>query len=146
MRATHPTPLTAIRETVITLYGVTRTIRTTQGRGGVAALERAHTRAVIAALEEIHTAKIDREHADHMQHLRSQAWPDSEGFPGSGELNRRRVIEHAEKLHAERRIRRFRLPRNAWTEARRPWTPPKPTAVIPASVRDLHEHVEPEAA
>lgn len=48
------------RETTVTVYGTTRTIRTERPSGTTRQLETAHTRAVRTALQELHTAGKDQ--------------------------------------------------------------------------------------
>jgi hypothetical protein len=129
----------AVRETTITLYGARRTVRTKQGRRSLAALERAHTAAVLAALNDLHSADVEREYAAAMADIDSRAWPDSDGWPGSGERHRDDALRRAAQWRAKRLTRTWHRPRDGVPAARRPWRPPAPLAAIPASLRDLHE-------
>jgi hypothetical protein len=114
------------RETSIRVSGVARVIRTERGRGTVAKMDAAHTKAVKAALEEMDRALVDAFHADAMAHLTTAEYPDPEGWGdmgvGAGERRRAAAIADEEARYAKSAAkRRFAFPRSNWVDARKGW-------------------------
>lgn len=130
------------RETSIRVSGTARVIRTERGRGTVAKMDAAHTKAVKAALEEMDRALVDAFHADAMAHLTTAEYPDPEGWGdmavGAGERRRAADIADEEARYAQSLAkRRFTFPRSTWADARKGW--PKVTfkPAIPAYLTQI---------
>lgn len=130
------------RETNIRVSGVARVIRTERGRGTVAKMDAAHTKAVKAALEGLHRAQVDAFHADTMAHLTTAAYPDPEGWGelgvGMGERQRAKAIADEEERYAARVAQRgFAFPRSNWVDVRKGWPKVRFTSDVPAGLTEI---------
>lgn len=133
--------MSEFRETRIRVSGVAHVVRTERGRGTVAKMEAAHTKAVKAVLEDAVKYAADWMHAEAMAHLTTTDYPDPEGWGpsgvGMGEWQRAKDIAHEEKRYAELPKSRFHFPRSNWDDARKGWPKVRFTDKPPAGLTEI---------
>ncbi|MER5182642.1 hypothetical protein ABT009_30545 [Streptomyces sp. NPDC002896] len=137
----------AFRETAISMNGRRKIVRTEQVTT-LARLEREHTKAVRDSLTVLHHQNVDDLEAEQLADVESREWPDKEGFPGSGEQARARVLEGIKQQAERSRKRKFTIPKTHWDDARKGLPKVRfDIDVTDSRVSEFHEYVEePQAA
>lgn len=133
---------TAHRETTITVYGVTRTIRTEQ-TGTTRQLEAAHTKAVKAALEELHAAGKGAALASARAAAEAAGAKSRNHHSGLFLIEAQRLRDRVARIEK----RKFTAPAGGrYPAMRRPFPPVKcDIDVTDPRVADYHEAITPGA-